>query len=190
MDTGKSKKTIPVSIFAFTGIAIIVTILWSLMTACGGTSTPFPTSANLPSLAPTIPPTLPPVIPTDTSVPTLAILFTPTVICINGLTFISDVTIPDLSIVSAGSPLDKQWLVQNSGSCNWDSSYRMRLVAGDALGASPEQALYPARAGMQANLRIIFTAPMIQGEYFSEWQAFDGQGVPFGESFFIKVIVQ
>ncbi len=190
MDTGKSKKISPVSIFASARITIIVTMLWSLMTACGGTSTPFPTLANLPSLAPTIPPTVTPFIPTDTSVPTLAILVTPTVICINGLTFISDVTIPDLSIVSAGSLLDKQWLVQNSGSCNWDNLYRLRLVGGDALGASPEQALYPVRAGLQADLRIIFTAPMIQGEYFSEWQAFDGQGVPFGGSFFIKVIVQ
>ncbi|HEX7621322.1 MAG TPA: NBR1-Ig-like domain-containing protein [Anaerolineales bacterium] len=135
-------------------------------------------------------PSFPPVIPTDTIVPTLPILFTPTPICVNGLTFINDATIPDLSLVAAGSSLDKQWLVQNSGSCNWDSHYRLRLVNGDGMGASPEQALYPARAGMQANLRIVFTAPLGPGEYISEWQAFDAQGVPFGETFFIKIIVQ
>jgi Ig-like domain from next to BRCA1 gene len=190
MDTGNSKKTVPVSIFAFAGITSILIILWLLLTACGESSTPFPTPTNLLSLLPAISPTISPIIPSDTPVPTLAILYTPTPICVNGLTFINDVTIPDLSIVAAGSSLDKQWLVQNSGSCNWDSPYRLRLVGGDALGASPEQALFPARGGMQANLRIVFTAPLVQGEYFSEWQAFDGQGVPFGGTFFIKIIVQ
>jgi hypothetical protein len=92
--------------------------------------------------------------------------------------------------VAAGTLLDKQWLVQNSGSCNWDNRYRLRLVAGDGLGASPEQALFPARAGTQATLRIVFSAPLVPGEYLSEWQAFDSQGVPFGDTFFIKIIVQ
>lgn len=58
------------------------------------------------------------------------------------------------------------------------------------MGASPEQALYPARAGMQVIVRIYFTAPLEAGEYFSEWQAFDAKGIPFGEVFFIKIIVQ
>jgi hypothetical protein len=99
------------------------------------------------------------------------------------------VTIPDYTVVAPGSSLDKQWLVQNSGSCNWDSRYRLRLISGDPLGASPEQALYPARAGMQATLRILFTAPQETGEYVSEWQAFDPNEIPFGESFVIKIIV-
>jgi hypothetical protein len=92
--------------------------------------------------------------------------------------------------VAPGKLLDKQWLVQNNGDCNWDARYRLRLISGDALGASTEQALYPARAGSQASLRILFTAPQESGEYVSEWQAFDANGIPFGESFFIKVVVQ
>ena len=92
--------------------------------------------------------------------------------------------------MAPGKLLDKQWLVQNNGDCNWDARYRLRLISGDALGASPEQALYPARAGSQANLRILFTAPQEAGDYVSEWQAFDANGIPFGESFFIKIVVQ
>jgi hypothetical protein len=86
--------------------------------------------------------------------------------------------------------LDKQWLVQNSGDCNWDGNYRLRLISGDALGASTEQALYPARAGTQATLRILFTAPQKVGGYISEWQAFNAHGIAFGASFFIKIEVQ
>jgi hypothetical protein len=80
--------------------------------------------------------------------------------------------------------------VQNNGDCNWDTRYRLRLISGVALGASTEQALYPARAGTQAKLRILFSAPQEAGDYISEWQAFDANGIPFGESFFIKIEVQ
>jgi hypothetical protein len=43
--------------------------------------------------------------------------------CTDQLTYISDVTIPDDTIISAGSTMDKRWDVENSGTCNWDSGY-------------------------------------------------------------------
>lgn len=110
--------------------------------------------------------------------------------CVEGLVFVEDLTIPDDSFFSPGSTLDKRWLIQNSGTCNWDASYRLRLINGDAFGASPEQALFPARAGMQAIIRIIFIAPQVPGKYISEWQAFDSNGIPFGDSFYIRFTIQ
>lgn len=169
MDTEKRRKLISVSIFFY---------LWLFLSACAGNSNALST------------PFLPTIVPTETLFLSFPVSLTPTPTCIDGLAFLDDVTIPDNSIVTPGSALDKQWLVQNSGSCNWDSRYRLRIVGGDALGVSPEQALYPARAGMQATLRIVFNAPLDAGEYFSEWQAFDAKGIPFGETFFIKIIVQ
>ncbi len=169
MDTEKRRKLVSVS---------ICVCLWLLLSACGGNGTAFST------------PSLPALVPTETFISFFPVVLTPTLTCIDGLAFLNDVTIPDYSIVAPGSTLDKQWLVQNSGSCNWDSRYRLRMVGGVALGASPEQALYPARAGMQATLRIVFTALLEAGEYFSEWQAFDAKGIPFGGSFFIKIVVQ
>ena len=125
---------------------------------------------------------------TDLPLPPSAPSVTPP--CTNSLIFLDDLTIPDYSIISPGEILDKQWLVQNSGSCNWDSHYRLRLISGEGLGAAEEQALYPARGGMQARIRIVFTAPFEPGDYYSEWQAFDPSGQPFGESFAIRIIVQ
>jgi hypothetical protein len=120
----------------------------------------------------------------------LPVVPTSTPTCVNGLGFINDVTIPDGTVVTPETSLDKQWLVQNSGTCNWDQRYRMRMISGEALGAAVEQSLYPARSGSQATLRIIFTAPSEPGEYVSEWQAFDFNGLPFGDTFFIKINVQ
>jgi hypothetical protein len=110
--------------------------------------------------------------------------------CTNDLAFIADLTIPDYTVVAPGSLLDKQWLVQNTGTCNWDSRYRLRYVGGYTLDAPEEQALYPAVAGAQVTIRILFTAPAEAGEYVSIWQAFDPDGLPFGDAFLIKIIVQ
>ncbi len=154
------------------------------LVACKGSNypTPFPSPISVPT------PTLG--IPTTVTAPILPPVPTSTPVCSDNLMFISDVTIPDRTVVAPGSLLDKQWLVQNNGDCNWDTRYRLRLISGDSLGAVTEQALYPARAGTQATLRILFTAPQATGEFISEWQTFNANGIPFGESFFIKIEVQ
>ncbi|MDR3572717.1 MAG: NBR1-Ig-like domain-containing protein [Anaerolineaceae bacterium] len=109
--------------------------------------------------------------------------------CTDQLTYISDVTIPDDTIVSAGSTMDKRWQVENSGSCNWDSGYKIKLVAGPDMGASQEQELFPARSGSRATIRIQFTAPTTPGKYRSAWQAFNPQGQAFGDLIYIQVVI-
>jgi hypothetical protein len=110
--------------------------------------------------------------------------------CRDQLKFIADVTIPDGTVVAPESTLDKRWEVENSGSCNWNKQYRIRLIAGPELSAKKEQALYPARSGSSAVIRLVFKAPLEPGAYRSAWQAFDPGGEPFGDPFFIDIIVQ
>jgi hypothetical protein len=144
-------------------------------TAAGQTAEPIPTLADgLPAASPTVP------------APSVV---TATPFCSNNLGFLQDVTIPDNTPVAPGLPVVKQWLVINSGTCNWSADYRLRFIQGDRMGAAPEYALYPARAGSQATLEIVFTAPAGSGTYVSEWQAYDPGGLPFGDSFFIKIVV-
>jgi hypothetical protein len=126
--------------------------------------------------------------PVAVDTPTAAVAFT-TPACTNYLKYIEDVSIPDGTIVRPGEILDKKWLVENSGSCNWDSKYRLRLVAGSELGAPDEAALYPARSGTQATISLVFTAPDTPDTYRSAWQAYDPQGSPFGDPFFIEIVV-
>jgi Ig-like domain from next to BRCA1 gene len=109
--------------------------------------------------------------------------------CTDQLTYISDATIPDDTIVSAGSTMDKRWDVENSGTCNWDSGYKLKLIAGPEMGASQEQELFPARSGSHATIRIQFTAPTSPGKYRSAWQAFNPQGQAFGDPIYIEVVI-
>ncbi len=161
----------------------LVLIGWIvLLTGCSDKSTPPPLVF--------IPPTS---IPQPTATP-LSIRPTPqaspTPSCTNDLRFLDDLTVPDGSVFAPGEPIDKRWQVRNSGTCNWDVRYRLRHLQGDTLGAAGDQALYPARAGAEAVIRILFTAPETPGEYFSAWQAVDPQGEPFGDPIFIQIVVE
>ena len=121
-------------------------------------------------------------------VPTV-VLPSPTPPCTNDLAYVQDLTIPDGSHMTPGQSIDKQWEVLNSGSCNWDQRYRLKLINGDSMGAAPLLPLYPARAGTQATLRILFTAPQAPGIYECQWQAVDPDGQAFGDAFYMQIEV-
>jgi hypothetical protein len=185
-----------IRIFSDRILFTVISIFFSL-TACSPatTATPFrPPTAQPPLIAPTliIQPTKQVVVIQPSPLPTI-VAVAPTINpqhCANNLHFISDVTIPDNSLVTVGASIDKQWLVENSGTCNWNSSYRLKHLGGAVLGAQEEMMLYPARAGTQATIEIIFTAPFAEGAYESAWQAVDRDGTPFGDLIYMRVTVQ
>lgn len=137
-----------------------------------------------PEYSPTPRPSSP---PAATAIPNLP---SPTPPCTDDLKFIEDVTVPDNTVFFVAQPIVKQWRVENTGSCNWDDRYRLKLVSGEALGAPAETALFPAQAGSQVVLEIDFTAPLEPNTYITAWQAYDPEGQPFGETIYMQVIVQ
>lgn len=158
------------------------------LTACGAEELAPPPTPTL-FQPPTQDPALLALQATEVARLTAESLPTPTPGCVNGLRYLEDVTIPDGSVVAPGARLDKRWRVENSGSCNWQAGYTLRLIAGPDMGATSPQALYPALSGTSAVIRIVFTAPAEAGFYRSAWQAFDPQGQPFGDPIFIDVQV-
>jgi hypothetical protein len=114
---------------------------------------------------------------------------TPTPICENNLTYVADKTIPDGTTVAPGDILEKIWVVQNSGTCNWDAYYRIRFETGELMGAEPEQALFPAVSGSEAEIRVVFTVPDTPGWLYSNWMAYTSNEVPFGDNLYISIIV-
>jgi hypothetical protein len=110
-------------------------------------------------------------------------------VCQDNLSFVEDVTVPDGTYVDPGVVLDKRWKVRNSGTCNWDESYRFKLIDGPEMSTQPEQALFPARSGSEAVIRLVFIAPLEPGRYRSAWQAFSPSGEAFGDPIYIEIIV-
>jgi len=173
---------------------LIVWFIFSFgLTSCSGMRNIIPWLGGQPT--PFMPPeqaggASPLLTPTPTPEPTVEVSALPTPECSNILTFLEDLTIPDGTLTHPGEALDKRWLVQNNGSCNWNEQYRLKLVSGPALGVPEEQSLYPARSGTQAIIRILFTAPDQSGLQRSAWQAFSPEGEAFGDPFYLEVLVE
>jgi hypothetical protein len=108
---------------------------------------------------------------------------------LNDAIFLEDLTIPDQTIVDPGENLDKRWSVQNSGSCDWGSGYRLLHVSNDAFRTPDEIALFPASAGYLAVWQIQLGAPFEPGEHISIWQARSPEGLLFGEQVYLWVVV-
>ncbi|HEY3473794.1 MAG TPA: NBR1-Ig-like domain-containing protein [Anaerolineales bacterium] len=180
----------------FTWPLVMVILILASVVASGCSAVSTPTPFRPPTMeAPLIEPTF--IIQPTPTVSVVEAAPSPTAFptpnpeeCTNNLTFLEDLTIPDNMFASFGLALDKQWLVENSGTCHWNSAYRLRNIGGAALGAPEEIALYPARAGTQATLRILFTAPFAEGVYESAWQAIDANGNLFGDPVYIRIAVQ
>jgi hypothetical protein len=160
-------------------------VLALLLAGCASETTPEPTTIVPPAQRLSTPSR---VSPTSTPLPG-ATATIPADDCLNDAVFIEDVTIPDFSLVIPGEMLDKRWLVQNSGTCDWIAGYKLVRLGSDEFNGPTELALYPAVAGSSAELRVELTAPQEPGEYISRWQAYSDEGVPFGQEIFILVII-
>lgn len=169
-------------------VFITITTMLLLALTAGGCILPAPRLANdRPRDVPFVPPTLVP-----TALPTSAATRPPVqpANCTDRLSFLSDITIPDGTVVAPNASIDKRWEVENNGSCNWHDRYRLKLIAGEEMGAETEQALLPARSGTKGVIRMQLTAPGEPGTYRSAWQAVNPSGQPFGDPIYIEIVVQ
>lgn len=108
--------------------------------------------------------------------------------------YVSDVTIPDDTVIKPGADFDKTWRIQNSGSCLWDDGYQLVFVSGD-------RALDPANyvidessefvdSGETADMTVRLTAPLAAGTYTANYRMQTDTGVFFGETIYVRIKVQ
>jgi hypothetical protein len=178
------KRTITSKRNSRPGSLILILTIIILLSACGGQD-----ARSTPEYF--IPPTV--AVPPATATPEVTATPTPEPTdetpCTNDLRFISDVTFPDDTVVAPGEEINKVWLVQNSGTCNWEADYSIRNTGGPPMGSSTIVALYPVRSGGDYEIAIDFVAPTDGGQHISRWQAHDPEGAPFGQEIFIQIFV-
>lgn len=90
----------------------------------------------------------------------------------------------------AGQSLTQSWQVQNNGTCNWDQSYRLVLISGEKLGASPGGLNQVIAPGKSIILTLDLVAPSQEGIYTSAWRFSDAAGTPFGETLSVSIAVR
>lgn len=109
----------------------------------------------------------------------------------NKMEFISDITIPDGQVIPPGAKFVKTWKVKNIGNTTWTNTYRIRLYAGDLLGASSANILLgkEVKPNEETEISIEFTAPTNSGEYLSMWILSNEDQANFGVPFYVKFVV-
>lgn len=163
------------------------------------TRTPLPTATRIPSATFTVTPTrtsspVPSATltasPTRTALPTSTLTRTPTPTatqtatldpdCNRGL-FVTDITIPDGSLLSPNSPFTKTWRLQNTGTCRWTMGYKLLFFSGSGMGAAGT-VRFPVEVppGGMVDLSVNFTAPDRAGMYESIWMLQSPEGAVFG----------
>ena len=71
--------------------------------------------------------------------------------------------------------------VKNTGSCTWDTGYRLVFVSGNQLGGPSESALPQTVApGETADVSVDLVSPASSGTYYSYWRLKNNSGQQFG----------
>jgi hypothetical protein len=161
----------------YTAVAITLTAQANPVAA---TETWLPTSSPTPAVSPT----QIPLSPTHQSVPTSLNIS----VCDNSA-YISDVTIPDGTILAPGQTFVKTWMFQNTGSCAWSADYSLTFVSGNAMSGSTTTIDQSVASGNQAKISVSLTAPDTAGTYTGYWRLTNKQGIAFGISVYVQIVV-
>ena len=102
--------------------------------------------------------------------------------------YVNDVTIPDNSVIVAGSQFVKTWRARNIGERTWKAGCTLVHHANELLDGigHPVPAISP---GAEGDLSVTFRAPGIPGIYRGDWMLADPTGQPFGDFFFVLIQV-
>ncbi len=143
------------------------------------TTTPFPT---FPLASPTAATQAP--IPTTIGLSPVA-----TAASCDNSAFVIDVTIPDNTVMTPGQTFVKTWAMQNTGTCTWNTNYKLAFVSGDAMSGTNTAMTGSVAPGQQTNISVNLTAPAQSGSFKGYWRMTNANGVSFGDSPWVLITV-
>lgn len=180
-----------------------------ILTACGGGETPAatPTAVDINALqtaavetivanitqtaaaqpTATEPPSPVPATATETITPTAAVSATPQ-LCDNSV-FVSDASVPDGTVMTAGQAFVKSWKVKNTGTCAWTTSYTLIHAYGEKLGGLTTALSVETLPNSEVEISINLKAPDKPGNYGSYWRLANNNGTPFGQVLTVIIVV-
>lgn len=110
--------------------------------------------------------------------------------------FVTDVTIPDGTVMTPGQAFTKKWRIRNTGTCAWNG-YTLVFDSGDAMGGPASQPIGAVNPGQEIDLEVNLTAPAAAGNYRGYWRIVTNANVlvPIlngyqGRAFYVDIKVQ
>ncbi|MGE5374253.1 MAG: NBR1-Ig-like domain-containing protein [Bacteroidota bacterium] len=152
------------------------------------TDTPAPTQTSLATI-PALPTTSAGGIPVTGTTPGAAAGGVAATASCYGLTFVSDVSIPDNTQMDPGKTFTKTWKVQNSGSCAWEAGFKFQNTGGESMGASAFSLPKSVASGETYDISVPMTAPDKTGTLRSNWRMSNASGQYFGDEVYVTIVV-
>lgn len=103
--------------------------------------------------------------------------------------YVSDVTIPDGTILTPGETFTKTWQFQNTGSCAWDEDFLLTYVSGEDMDGANSVIGTSVAVGSSGSLSVSLIAPETAGSYTGYWQLANATGTTFGQSVYVMITV-
>lgn len=154
------------------------------------TSTPSLTTTPLPSIIPTlyVPPTFAEAISPTAQNAASYVSYSTANGC-NDAIYVSDVTIPDGTILAPSESFTKTWEFQNTGTCDWDEGYLIIFVSGADMDGETTEIDQDVLSGSVGDISVSMVAPDTEGTYIGYWRMADSDGSAFGESVYVMIVV-
>lgn len=122
----------------------------------------------------------------------------PTPTCFDGMAFVDDLNLDDNNMttppkLSPGQSFIKGWRIRNTGTCTWDSSYKLEYVYGNSpasrMGGQPTPIQGQVPPGAEYDMYVNLVSPLTPGIYQGFWQMTNQNGVPFGQRIWVGIEV-
>jgi len=107
----------------------------------------------------------------------------------NNSVYVSDVTIPDGTVLTAGEAFTKTWQLQNTGTCDWDENYLVVFVSGSQMDGESTEIDQDVVSGATGDISVSLVAPSTAGTYTGYWKMADSDGTSFGQSVYVQIMV-
>ena len=107
----------------------------------------------------------------------------------NYSSFVSDVSIPDGTVVKAGQRFTKTWKLKNTGTTTW-SGYHLVFTDGDQMGAPYAVPVPETPPGDTVEISVPMTAPHDAGAHRGIWQMRTASEAHFGVSVLVLIRVE
>jgi hypothetical protein len=151
------------------------------------TGTTFPTATTTTTATPTIWTDLTTISSTPT-VQNASYYYSTANGCYNAV-YVSDVTIPDGTVLAPGESFTKTWKLQNTGSCNWDEDFMWAYETGADMDGEDTTIEEPVSAGAMGSISVTLVAPETEGTYTGYWRLATAGGTAFGQSVYVLIVV-
>jgi ABC-type amino acid transport substrate-binding protein/heat shock protein HslJ len=110
--------------------------------------------------------------------------------CVDGMVLVQQLNLDDHNmaappLMAPGQSFSKGWRIRNTGTCTWNSSYRLVYVQGNTpqaqMGGQPTPIQGQVLPNQTYDMYVNLVAPLTPGIYQGIWQMVNGQNVAFGQ---------